>query len=31
VELDRVSYNQPTLDDVFLLHTGHELRDGGGP
>jgi ABC-2 type transport system ATP-binding protein len=25
VELDRVTYNQPTLDDVFLMHTGHEL------
>ena len=24
--LDRISYSQPTLDDVFLLHTGHELR-----
>lgn len=24
--LDRVTYSQPTLDDVFLLHTGHELR-----
>ena len=27
VELDRVTYNQPTLDDVFLMHTGHELKD----
>ena len=26
VVLDRVTYNQPTLDDVFLLHTGHDLR-----
>ena len=25
VELDRVTYSQPSLDDVFLLHTGHEL------
>ena len=25
VELDRVTYNRPTLDDVFLLHTGREL------
>ncbi len=24
--LDRITYSQPTLDDVFLLHTGHELR-----
>jgi ABC-2 type transport system ATP-binding protein len=28
VELERVTYNQPTLDDVFLLHTGRELREG---
>ena len=27
VELDRVTYSQPTLDDVFLLHTGRELRE----
>ena len=27
VELERVTYNQPTLDDVFLLHTGRELRE----
>ena len=25
VELDRVTYNRPTLDDVFLLHTGRVL------
>ena len=25
--LDRVTYSQPTLDDVFLLHTGRELRE----
>lgn len=25
VELDRITYSQPTLDDVFLMHTGHEL------
>src|SRR5438309_5129111 len=25
--LERVTYSQPTLDDVFLLHTGRELRD----
>jgi len=30
-DLDRVTYTQPTLDDVFLLHTGRELRDGGTP
>lgn len=28
IELERVTYNRPTLDDVFLLHTGRELRDG---
>jgi daunorubicin resistance ABC transporter ATP-binding subunit len=27
IELERVTYSQPSLDDVFLLHTGHELRD----
>jgi ABC-2 type transport system ATP-binding protein len=27
VELRKVTYSQPTLDDVFLLHTGHELRE----
>ncbi len=25
--LDRVTYSRPTLDDVFLLHTGRELRE----
>jgi ABC-2 type transport system ATP-binding protein len=28
IELERVTYSQPTLDDVFLLHTGRELREG---
>jgi ABC-2 type transport system ATP-binding protein len=28
VELRRVTYKQPTLDDVFLLHTGRALGDG---
>lgn len=27
VDLERVTYSQPTLDDVFLLHTGRELRE----
>jgi ABC-2 type transport system ATP-binding protein len=27
IPLARVSYSQPTLDDVFLLHTGRELRE----
>ena len=28
IELDRVTYSQPSLDDVFLMHTGRELREG---
>jgi ABC-2 type transport system ATP-binding protein len=28
IPLERVTYSQPTLDDVFLLHTGRELREG---
>jgi ABC-2 type transport system ATP-binding protein len=27
IALERLTYAQPTLDDVFLLHTGRELRD----
>jgi ABC-2 type transport system ATP-binding protein len=27
IDLERLSYTQPTLDDVFLLHTGRELRE----
>jgi len=27
IELGRVTYSQPSLDDVFLLHTGRELRE----
>ena len=27
VQLNRVAYTQPSLDDVFLLHTGRELRE----
>jgi ABC-2 type transport system ATP-binding protein len=27
ITLERVTYSQPTLDDVFLLHTGRELRE----
>jgi ABC-2 type transport system ATP-binding protein len=27
ISLHRVTYTQPTLDDVFLLHTGRELRE----
>jgi ABC-2 type transport system ATP-binding protein len=29
IHLDKVTYSEPSLDDVFLLHTGRELRDGG--
>jgi len=29
IPLERLSYTQPTLDDVFLLHTGRELREVG--
>jgi ABC-type multidrug transport system ATPase subunit len=28
IALDRVTYTEPTLDDVFLLHTGRQLREG---
>jgi ABC-2 type transport system ATP-binding protein len=27
LELEGITYSQPTLDDVFLHHTGHELRE----
>jgi ABC-2 type transport system ATP-binding protein len=27
IELERLTYSQPSLDDVFLRHTGHELRE----
>lgn len=27
ISLEQVTYSRPTLDDVFLLHTGRELRD----
>ena len=27
IKLERVTYSQPSLDDVFLLHTGRELRE----
>jgi ABC-2 type transport system ATP-binding protein len=30
VHLERVTYTQPSLDDVFLLHTGRELREAQG-
>jgi ABC-2 type transport system ATP-binding protein len=29
LQLGRVTYSQPTLDDVFLMHTGRELREEG--
>jgi ABC-2 type transport system ATP-binding protein len=31
VRLERVTYSEPTLDDVFLLHTGRELREAEAP
>jgi ABC-2 type transport system ATP-binding protein len=27
IHLDRATYSLPSLDDVFLLHTGRELRE----
>jgi ABC-2 type transport system ATP-binding protein len=27
IELEQMTYSQPSLDDVFLLHTGRELRE----
>ncbi|MDQ3784647.1 MAG: ATP-binding cassette domain-containing protein [Actinomycetota bacterium] len=27
IRLERMTYSQPSLDDVFLLHTGRELRE----
>ena len=27
VELRKITYSRPTLDDIFLLHTGKELRE----
>jgi hypothetical protein len=27
LKLERMTYSQPSLDDVFLLHTGRELRE----
>lgn len=30
VKIDSISMDQPTLDDVFLSYTGHELRDDEG-
>ncbi len=29
IELQRVTYSEPSLDDVLLLHTGRELRENG--
>jgi len=30
IRISSISLTQPTLDDVFVSYTGHELRDGGG-
>jgi ABC-2 type transport system ATP-binding protein len=27
IEIDSLSLNKPTLDDVFISYTGHNLRD----
>ena len=27
IHLEKVTYSEPSLDDVFLMHTGRELRD----
>jgi ABC-2 type transport system ATP-binding protein len=29
IELEQMTYSQPSLDDVFLLHTGRELKEEG--
>ncbi len=29
IKINSISLTQPTLDDVFISYTGHELRDGG--
>jgi len=29
IRISSISLTQPTLDDVFVSYTGHELRDGG--
>jgi len=29
IQVNSISLTQPTLDDVFVSYTGHELRDGG--
>ncbi len=31
LRISSISLKQPTLDDVFISHTGRELRDGGPP
>ena len=30
IRIESISLKQPTLDDVFISYTGHELRDGSG-
>jgi ABC-2 type transport system ATP-binding protein len=30
IKINEISLTQPTLDDVFISYTGHELRDDNG-
>ena len=30
IKIETITASSPTLDDVFLSYTGHEIRDGGG-
>jgi len=30
IKIESISFTKPTLDDVFLSHTGRELRDENG-
>ncbi|MGQ0376760.1 MAG: ATP-binding cassette domain-containing protein [Nitrososphaerota archaeon] len=29
IEINSITFTQPTLDDVFIAYTGHDLRDNG--
>jgi ABC-2 type transport system ATP-binding protein len=30
IEINSITFTQPTLDDVFIAYTGHDLRDNSG-
>ena len=30
IEINSITFTQPTLDDVFIAYTGHDLRDNNG-